>query len=505
MDSTLVHLLLESVQHYPDSDAVVSQGRRMTYATLWKDICATTEYLLQHGLKPGDRVGILVENSPEYIAIYYAVLAAGGIAVGLNTASKAKELSNWLSHCSANWLFASTTHPDLAHLQKLLGKINIIGIGEQNNNIISFQRHWSEVKNFSDKEPHLTRLSDNSKPAAIIYTSGTTGNPKGVTLSHKNLYSNIQSILAYLNLEHTDSIVTVLPFYYSYGNSVLHTHLAVGGKLVLVNSMLYPQQVLEMIEQEKATGFSGVPSTFALLLHRTKLHNYNLSSIRYMTQAGGPMAPASISRLLAEIPDIKFFVMYGQTEASARLSYLPPEKLKEKMGSVGIAIPGVTLEIRKEDGTIAKTGETGEIYATGDNIMLGYWNSPDLTNNAIKNGWLKTGDLARYDDDMYIYIVGRSSEMIKTGANRISPKEVEEVIHHIEGVEEVAVIGVEDEILGQVIKAFVVPSATTKLDKKTILAHCKKELANYKIPKYIEYIDELPKTASGKIKRYQLH
>jgi len=503
MSSTLVHLLSESVQRYPNSEAVIFQNQRVTYAELWKHICSATEYLLQHGFKSGDRIGILLENSPEYIAIYYAVLAAGGIAVGLNTANKAKELANCLNHCDAKWLFTNINHPELAQMQNLLDHINIIGIGEQKDGIKNIKSYWSEINGFSDNEPDLSGLSNN-KPAVIIYTSGTTGTPKGVTLSHRNLYSNIQSILAYLKLKHTDSIVNILPFYYTYGNSVLHTHLAVGGKLILINSMLYPQQVLTAIEQEQATGFSGVPSTFTLLLHRTNLKNYNLSSIRYMTQAGGPMAPASILQLLAELPEIEFFVMYGQTEASARLSYLPPEKLREKIGSIGIAIPGVELQIRDEKGKTVSVNETGEIFAKGENVMLGYWNSKEMTSDTIIDGWLKTGDLAHYDNDGYLYIDGRSSEMIKSGANRISPKEIEEVIIELNDVEEVAVVGVSDEILGQIIKAVIVPSPGCHLDKMTIQAHCKNNLASYKIPKLIEIAGELPKTASGKIKRYLL-
>ena len=504
MASTLVHLLSESVQHYPDSEAIIFQDQRVTYAELWKYICSATEYLLQHRFKSGDRVGILLENSPEYVAIYYAALAAGGISVGLNTANKAKELANCLNHCDAKWLFASINHPELANLHDLLDNINVIGVGDQKDNSKNIKYYWSEIKDFSEKEPDLSRLSNSNEAAAIIYTSGTTGNPKGVTLSHRNLYSNIQSILAYLKLKHTDSIVNVLPFYYSYGNSILHTHLAVSGKLILVNSMLYPQQVLETIQQEQATGFSGVPSTFTLLLHRTNLNNYDLSSIRYMTQAGGPMAPASILQLLAELPKIQFFVMYGQTEASARLSYLPPEKLRKKIGSIGIAIPGVELQIRDEKGRKVSVNETGEIFAKGENIMIGYWNSKDMTRDTIIDGWLKTGDLAHYDNDGYIYIDGRSSEMIKSGANRISPKEIEEVIIELNDVEEVAVVGVPDDILGQIIKAVIVPSPGCHLDKMTLQAHCKNNLALYKIPKIIEITDQLPKTASGKIKRYLL-
>lgn len=261
---------------------------------------------------------------------------------------------------------------------------------------------------------------------------------------------------------------------------------------------------MEIIQDEKVTGFSGVPSTFSLLLSRTNFKDYQLPNLRYITQAGGPMPPSNINRILNDLPGIKFFVMYGQTEASARLSYLPPERLKEKLGSIGIAIPGVTLEIRNENGAKVEPGEVGQICAHGPNIMQGYWNDPETTAQTVVDGWLQTGDLATYDEDGFIYITGRASEMIKSGANRISPKEIEEVISELKGIEEVAVVGVPDETLGEIIKAFIVVSPGNKLEKMSILAHCRKNLANYKIPKKIEFVGELPKTASGKVRRFLL-
>lgn len=501
---TLVHSLKESVNRFSDRDAIVSGDTRISYQALWESICSVSGYLRMHGIKPGERVAILLENSPEYIAAYYGVLASGCVVVGLNTAVKTKDIQNWLKHCDASWLFANTKHGEISDVLAASGEdLSVVGIGESSDDL-GYLGFWSDVMTIETSEPDLSVLADTNQPAAIIYTSGTTGNPKGVTLSHHNLSCNIQSILDYLHIKESDSILNVLPFYYSYGNSILHTHLAVGARLVLENSMLYPRKIVERMASENVTGFSGVPSTFALLLSRTKLKEYDLSSLRYLTQAGGPMAPVSINRILEEIPHIDFIVMYGQTEASARLSYLPAEKLQEKMGSIGIAIPDVTLEIRDEEGKKVSEGVSGEIYATGENIMLGYWNAPKLMNSVVIDGWLKTGDLAHYDKDGYIYIDGRSSEMLKVGANRISPKEIEEVIVALDEVEEVATIGIPDEILGQVIKVFIVPSPERELQERTVLAHCKKNLAIYKMPKHIEFVTELPKTASGKIKRYLL-
>jgi len=323
-------------------------------------------------------------------------------------------------------------------------------------------------------------------------------------LSHGNLMANTESIIEYLGLTSSDSIVNVLPFHYSYGNSVLHTHMATGGRLVLENSMIYPQKVLERMAQEKVTGFSGVPSTFALLLSRTKLTNFDLSSIRYMTQAGGPMPPANVDRFTKELPHVRFFVMYGQTEGTARLAYLPPDKLVEKLGSCGIPIPGVKLEIRDSDGKVAPPHETGEIYVTGKNIMLGYWNNPEGTKKVIIDGWLKTGDLAHMDEDGYVFIDGRASDMIKSGAHRISPQEIEEIIAELDEVAEVAVCGAPDEVLGQVIKAVIILKEDARLDAKAVQKHCMENLAQYKLPKEVVFTDNLPRTASGKVRRHLL-
>ncbi|MCK4704112.1 MAG: long-chain fatty acid--CoA ligase, partial [Gammaproteobacteria bacterium] len=244
--------------------------------------------------------------------------------------------------------------------------------------------------------------------------------------------------------------------------------------------------------------------TYALLLSRAKLKEYDLSKLRYITQAGGAMAPASIKRFIEEVPGVEFYVMYGQTEGTARLSYLPPEDLIDKMGSIGKAVPGVTLEIRDKNDEICRPGVTGEICAKGENIMIGYWNAPDATNKAIKDGWLRTGDLAHYDEDGYLYVDGRFTEMIKVGANRISPKEIEEKIAELNGIEELAAVGVPDEVMGQVIKVFIVKKEDSGITRQIIMKHCKDKMAPYKMPKQIEFVEYLPKTASGKLQRFKL-
>jgi acyl-CoA synthetase (AMP-forming)/AMP-acid ligase II len=497
---SLTARLRESTGRRPDALAVIQRDRRVAYDELWAQTAALAGFLTREGLRPGERVAILIENSPEYIAAYYGALAAGGAAVALNTAARAADLVNWIGHCAASWLIADAAHPELAAVrERLPAETRLVTLGGQGE---AGSVRWEEIQR-AGGSPLPSEAADEAL-GAIIYTSGTTGRPKGVMLSRRNLAANVQSILDYLHIEPADRAMNVLPFYYSYGNSVLHTHLAVGASLVLENNLVYPHQVLAQMAMHRVTSFAGVPSTYALLLNRTKLGDYDLTSLRYMTQAGGAMPPAVIRRLRDALPHVQLFVMYGQTEATARLTYLPPERLETKLGSAGVAIPGVTIEVRSEGGRVLPPGQVGEICARGDNIMLGYWGDPQAGAAVLRDGWLHTGDMASRDADGFLFIQGRRSDMIKTGAHRVHPGEIEEVIAELEDVADVAVVGVDDEILGQVIKAVIVPRAGRPYDPMQVKAHCRERLATYKIPKFIEYATELPRTASGKVKRYLL-
>jgi acyl-CoA synthetase (AMP-forming)/AMP-acid ligase II len=361
---------------------------------------------------------------------------------------------------------------------------------------------WHDIQSHGSTRAAVELSRDD--PALILYTSGTSGRPKGVTLSHGNLEANVASILAYLDLSASDRIVNVLPFYYSYGNSVLHTHLARGACIVLEPNLVYPHKVLETIARERATGFAGVPSTFALLTARVQLKDFDLGSLRYVTQAGGALPVAVLDRFRAAVPKADFFVMYGQTEATARITYLPPARLDEKRGAVGVPLEGVKLQIRREDGSQASVSETGAIWINGANVMLGYWNDPDLTQSVIQGGWLSTGDTGYLDEEGFLFIAGRRSDIIKTGAHRVQPQDIEAAIAELEAVEEVGVVGVDDEILGQVIRAVIVVKPGRELSEMQVKAHCRARLAGYKIPKFVAFAPRLPRTSTGKLQRHVL-
>jgi acyl-coenzyme A synthetase/AMP-(fatty) acid ligase len=277
-----------------------------------------------------------------------------------------------------------------------------------------------------------------------------------------------------------------------------------GGTLVLDNRFMYPNVVLDSVVRESVTGFSGVPSTFAILIHRSNFRNMTFPSLRYVTQAGGPMPHDMAFEIMKVVPNAKVYIMYGQTEACARLSYLPPADLTRKQGSIGKGIPGVTLEVLTKKGAMVKPGETGEIVASGRNVMIGYWRKEEDTCQVLRNGKLFTGDLATVDEDGYIYIVGRGKDMIKSGAHRIAPREIEDVILKHPAVLEAAVVGQPDDIMGESICSFVILKDGQHCTGKDILHFCHENLSLYKMPKVIRFVQSFPKTDSGKIKKEEL-
>lgn len=337
--------------------------------------------------------------------------------------------------------------------------------------------------------------------AEIIFTSGSTGIPKGVMISHKNLIANTESIITYLNLTENDRMLVVLPFYYCYGLSLLHTHLRAGGSIVFNNSFIFLGSIINNLLEYKCTGFAGVPSHFQILLRKSdNFKTTKFPDLKYVTQAGGKLAPIFIDEFRKSHPEITFIVMYGQTEATARLSYLPPELYEARKGSMGKGIPGVELRVINEKGEKIKPGEIGEVIARGDNIMLGYFGDEEGTRNTIRNGWLYTGDLGTVDEDSYIFLTARKKEIIKVGGKRISPKEIEAVILEIPEVVDCTIEGVEDELLGEALKASIVIRAEngkeTMLDK--IKHHCSMHLALYKVPQIFELKEQLVISATGK-------
>jgi acyl-CoA synthetase (AMP-forming)/AMP-acid ligase II len=503
------HFLENSAQKYPDKLAVWFQNHWSTYAEIDSLANRLANYLIENNVKPGDRVAILYENSVDYIISYFAILKAGAITVALNTDTTSDSLIYALNDSGAKAIITNKKYDRYL--------IPAIQNTPDLKNVITTQKDMSAYEGTGRRCICLQDIygqGDDSSPgvqcadvdaASIVYTSGSSGKPKGVTLSHLNVVSNTLSIVQYLELTETDRIMVVLPFYYIYGQSLLTTHFYIGGSVVVDNRFTFPQVVLQTMQKNEVTGFSGVPSTFMILLNKSAVRKFTFDKLRYVTQAGGAMAAAIQQETAKVFAPAKLYIMYGTTEASPRLSYVEPEMLSNKWGSIGRPIPNVEMFIVDDKGQKLPANTVGEIVARGPNIMMGYWNDPAGTAEVLKNGLYYTGDLGEMDEDGYFYIVGRSKDIIKSGGFRLSPKEIEEALLSIEGVFEVAVIGMQDEILGEAIKAYIVTNgSTTEITEDTILKSLANLLPPYKHPKYIEFRTQLPKNKSGKIMKTEL-
>jgi acyl-CoA synthetase (AMP-forming)/AMP-acid ligase II len=510
-ETAALHGLIEaSVDRVPDAVAIEAGERRLRYGELESEANRIAAGLIAGGVQHGDRVALLMENGVEYVAGYLGILKAGACCVALNTQNKLRTNVLLLEDSGSVALVtrAVQVRRDLPDLLAAAPGVRTVLIDRVNP-------QWSLPAGVQvlaadaiagqpdDRPPVQVEAND---LCTILYTSGSTGKPRGVTLTHGNLVANTTQILDYLPIGADDSVLCVLPFHYSFGNSLLLTHLTAGGRVVVDNKFAYPSAVVDHLESSQATSFSGVPSTFAILAARTDFLQRDWPHLRCITQAGGAM-PTALQRQIREaLPDrVAMFVMYGQTEASARLSFVPADRLTEKYGSIGIGIPGVELTVRRSDGEICDMGEVGEVTARGDNIMRGYWNDPEETAKVLRDGMLYTGDLGKRDEDGFIWLVDRIKNMIKAGANRVSAREVEEVIAELAAIQEVAVVGVPDDMLGEAIEAYVVLKPDEPFSTDLVRRHCRENLALYKIPRAIHVIGAMPKSAAGKVVKRELH
>ena len=342
--------------------------------------------------------------------------------------------------------------------------------------------------------------------AAIIYTSGSTGFPKGVMLSHLNMVTAANSVSSYLALRDDDVILCALPLAFDYGLYQVLMGFKLGATVVLERNFSFPVKVLETMVRERVTAFPGVPTMFASLMALKSLSQFELGPLRLITNTAAALSETHIRRLRALFPQATLYSMYGLTECK-RVTYLPPEQLDIRPTSVGRGMPNEELWLVDEEGRRLPNGSVGELVIRGSHVMRGYWERPDETARRLKPGPLPgetvlySGDLFRTDEEGWLYFVARRDDIIKTRGEKVSPREVENAIQSLPGVHEVAVVGVDDEILGQAIKAFITLEPGVQLTDRDVIGHCLTRLESFMAPKYIEFVDALPKTDTGKIKK----
>jgi long-chain acyl-CoA synthetase len=456
-------------------------------------MCGWHARLDNEGLSRGDRIGLFAENGPFFIAAYLGAIRAGLCVVPFPVDCSEAVFRRIVASTGMKRILVSARFH--ARIQLWIERSGTASLVE-----------LSEPRRIDPDSLAPAKVDPRRDLAAIMYTSGSTGDVKGVMVAHHNLRVNTEDILSYTGIGADDRVMVVLPFSYCFGASLMHTHLMACGSVVINNRFLFPEKVLDEMEEKGCTGLAGVPATYQILLRKTRLTQRKFPALRWLQQAGGKLPNPLIRELHQALPEVKLFVMYGQTEATARLSYLPPDRLDDKLGSIGRGLPHTRLEVVRSDGSpvAPDSEEVGEIVASGENITPGYWNDPEETQRFFPGGRLHTGDMARVDSDGFIYIVERARDFIKAMGFRVGPKEIEDVLAEMPEIVEVAVVGVPDKLWGEAIKAFVVTVHPGQLTAEEVRNRCMKKLPNYKVPQHVDFLPMLPKTTNGKVDKVLL-
>lgn len=512
----LNEFLEESASSHPDKVGLICNNRRLTFAEIDKAASNLAKNLIQLGFQKQDRAIVYLENSSESIVSIFGILKAGGIFVVINPEVKPKKLAYIIKDCqpcilvtdSKRSILISEIEPELSTINHILVTDHQRISNKVNSNIehLSFDSMTADNLTAADLKPRCIDID----LAGLIYTSGSSGNPKGVMLTHLNMVSAAKSITQYLDNTRDDIIIDTLPLSFDYGLYQVLMAFKVGATVVLEKGFIFPEQVINLVVKEKVTGWPVVPTIAAMLCQLKNLDKHDFSNVRYITSTGQVLPPKHIAKLREIFPETKIFSMYGLTECK-RVSYLPPDQLEKKPGSVGKAMPNTEVYLVDENSTeIMEAEKPGELVVRGSNVMKGYWNLPEETNRALRPGKypgemvLYSGDLFKKDEDGYLYFLGRKDDIIKTSGHMVSPKEIESILCEMEGVIEAAVIGVDDEVLGRAVKAFVHLTESSKATEKEVISFCYKHLESYAVPKYISFCGLLPKTESGKIQKRDL-
>ncbi len=500
------HFLEHSAALHPNKVALIHEGQRLTYGEL--DILASrlADALRREGVAKGDRVAIFMDNSVEAVVSLFAALKANAAFMMINHTTKTDKLDYIMNNSRASALIAQTERIGVARSihSSFMKTVIAAGPGERDQSHLSYDTIVQSGGNGS-----VTSSCIDLDLATVIYTSGSTGFPKGVMLSHANMVAAAHSITTYLENREDDIIMNVLPLSFDYGLYQVLMAFKMGATVVLEKSFAYPYQVLQTMVKERVTGFPGVPTIFALLLRVRDLDKCYPGSLRYITNTAAALPLSHIRKLRELFPQTKLYSMYGLTECK-RVTFLPPHQLDARPTSVGKGMPNEEVYIVDEAGNPVGPGVVGELVVRGSNVMLGYWEKPEETNRCLRPGKypservLYTGDLFRMDEEGFLYFVARKDDIIKCKGEKVSPKEIENVLYSIDGVLEAAVFGVQDEILGEAVKACVALEPNSALTKQDILRWCSLHLETHMIPKYIELLPSLPKTATGKIRKQEL-
>jgi len=504
----LLHQEFErSARRLPDKIALRCGDAAYSYADLDRASASLALQLRASGVAEGDRVAQFSDNEWEAVVGLLGALRAGAVFMPINPSTKAAKLAYLLEDSGAGVLLTQTTLLRVVDSARaLLGEIAPVVIAAGDARPGGSYQSFRHALTATGAPPVITRSREDL--AALIYTSGSTGQPKGVMLSHLNMLSAGRSIGTYLELEENDVILCGLPLAFDYGLYQLLLAFRVGATVVLERTLAFPARVLDLLRKHRVTVLPGVPTFFAMLLNlRTAVAD--CPALRIITNTAAALPLAHMEALRQWFPQARLFSMYGLTECK-RVSYLPPEQLERRPLSVGRGMPDIEVWLVDEEGRRLPPGSTGELVVKGPNVMQGYWRKPAETAEKLRRDpvsgalLLYSGDMFRTDDEGYLYFLARRDDIIKSRGEKVSPREVEEVLHQLPGVREAAVVGVLDPLLGEAIKAYVVLAPGQAYSARDVIRHCLGQLESFMVPKYVEFVAALPQTDTGKVTRAEL-
>lgn len=476
-----------------DNVAVIYKDKKYTYNQIYRSVLSHVDNIFEAS---GKNVGLFVQNSIDYVIGYFAISFGDKVIVPIETNCKATQILSTVEYCELDLIL--TNSDNFTYLTEIFesgakSDVEIYNLSDGSKRYIS-----KEHRRTQDSENTICSEND---VAIMLHTSGTTSNPKKVMLTHKNLLANIQSNVASLELNSNDRCLIVLPMCFGYCNtSQFLTHFYLGGSIVIYDGTFVPVRFFYYIEKYGCTNTTCIP-TMLYLITKSKKSNYSLQSLRYLCFGGGTISLDVLKKVSKWLPDVGIVQTYGQTEASPRITCLLPQDAERKIGSVGRPIPGVCVKVVDEDGKELPANFSGEIVVKGDNVMKGYYKRPEETAKVIRNGWLYTGDIGRFDDEGYLYVVGRIKNVIITGGLNIYPEEIEEVLRSYSDVEEALVLPKQHEVLGEVPMAQVVVKKNSRVSASELLDFCKERLEIQKIPSEIIVVEKIEKTYNGKVRR----
>lgn len=479
---------------------VLPDGTQFTYAQTHDRAARLAGALLAAGLRKDDRVAGLMRNSREIVEFYIACGLAGVIGVAINAMSTAREVDRILVDCGATAILTEARLLERVPPSAQLAAMRLRVVAQQDQAPPGWETYDALIARAQPAPARDDTSPDD--PAMMIYSSGTTGAPKGILLRHSALVLNAQMTLEVLGTGSTDRYLAILPMFSSFGHSFDFLQTGIVRASTVLLEQFDERQAIDCIERLGVSFVAGVPTMFARMFEPTNIAGRDISSLRLIDVGGGPVAP-TLKQMLEEDFGLQVVESYGLTEISPVASVQRPGG-DNSIGSCGAPLPGIEVRVIALDGTPAPTGEAGELQFRSPTLMIGYWNQPEATDAALEDGWLHSGDVGKIDEHGRIHILDRTKDMIVSNGFNVYPKEVENAIAELPGVQSVAVVGVPHEISGEWIQAFVVPNPDSRLSEEDVLQHCTRALASFKRPKRVAFVDEMPLTGSGKIRRVAL-